>query len=154
MRFRFAAPSDDGLLAPLNAQLIRDEGHRNCMSISQLAERLSAWLNGEYRAVVFDDVEGVVGYALFRHEPEYTYLRQFFVRPESRRRGIGRNAFLWLWRNAGSQRRVCALMCLWAIHLGRLSGERSALASTASHWNRSHQVRPNLTVNRTRRHMA
>ena len=100
MRFRFAAPSDAGLLAPLNAQLIRDEGHRNCMSVPQLAERMSAWLNGEYRAVVFDDVEGVVGYALFRHEPEYIYLRQFFVRPESRRRGIGRNALLWLRRNA------------------------------------------------------
>jgi GNAT superfamily N-acetyltransferase len=100
MRFRFALPSDAELLAPLNAQLIRDEGHRNRMSIPQLAERMRGWLSGEYRAVVFDDDDGVVGYALFRHEPEHIYLRQFFVRPESRRHGIGRTALLWLRRNA------------------------------------------------------
>jgi len=63
-------------------------------------ERLRGWLNGEYRAVVFEHDDGVVGYALFRHEPEHIYLRQFFVRPESRRRGIGRAALLWLRRNA------------------------------------------------------
>ena len=107
MRFRFALPSDAELLAPLNAQLIRDEGHRNRMSVPQLAERMRGWLSGEYRAVVFDDDDGVVGYALFRQEPEHIYLRQFFVRPESRRRGIGRTALLWLRHNAwGSDVRV------------------------------------------------
>jgi GNAT superfamily N-acetyltransferase len=107
MHYRIALPSDADLLAPLNAQLIRDEGHRNSMNIPQLAERMRGWLTDEYRAVVFDDDDGVVGYALFRHEPEHIYLRQFFVRPESRRRGIGRNALLWLRRNAwGPEARV------------------------------------------------
>ena len=107
MRYRFSLPSDAALLAPLNAQLILDEGHRNHMSIPQLAERMRGWLSGEYRAVVFDDDDGLVGYALFRHEAEYIYLRQFFVRPDSRRRGIGRNALLWLRRNAwGPEARV------------------------------------------------
>jgi GNAT superfamily N-acetyltransferase len=68
---------------------------------------MRSWLGGEYRAVVFEEDAGVVGYALFRHEPEHIYLRQFFVRPEFRRRGIGRNALLWLRRNAwGPEARV------------------------------------------------
>ncbi|MEX0978280.1 MAG: GNAT family N-acetyltransferase, partial [Pirellulales bacterium] len=38
------------------------------------------------------DDAGPVGYALFRSEPEYVYLRQFFVEPARRREGIGRAA--------------------------------------------------------------
>jgi ribosomal protein S18 acetylase RimI-like enzyme len=84
----------------LNAQLIRDEGHRNAMSVGQLAERMTAWLHGEYEAVVFEDRGVVVGYVLFRREPEFVYLRQIFVSPEFRRQGVGRQAIAWLWLNA------------------------------------------------------
>jgi GNAT superfamily N-acetyltransferase len=100
MRFRFANPDDAEFLAPLNAQLIRDEGHGNSMTVAELAERMKNWLSGDYRAVVFEDSDDVVGYALFRREPEFIYLRQLFVRSEYRRRGIGRDAIIWLRRNA------------------------------------------------------
>ena len=100
MHFHFAEPSDAQLLAPLNADLIRDEGHRNAMNVGQLATRMEAWLRGEYRAVLFGSSGEPTGYALYRLEPEFVYLRQLFVRAEFRRRGIAREAIAWLWRNA------------------------------------------------------
>lgn len=98
--FRFASPEDAELVAPLNAQLIRDEGHRNPMSVPQLADRIRTWLKDEYQAVLFESRGSVVGYALFRKEPEFIYLRQLFVSPEVRRQGIARSALTWLWKNA------------------------------------------------------
>lgn len=103
MHIRFACPEDAELLAPLNAQLIRDEGHRNAMTVPQLAERMANWLRNEYEAVVFEDAGQVVGYALYRHDADYVYLRQLFVRLESRRQGIGRQAIAWLWQNAWAE---------------------------------------------------
>ncbi|MBL8849362.1 MAG: GNAT family N-acetyltransferase [Planctomycetaceae bacterium] len=100
MHFRFAEIDDCPLLGELNHQLVQDEGHRNPMTVAQLAERMAAWLAGEYRAVMFEDAGTVVGYALYRTEPEYIYLRQLFVRSERRRRGIGRQALEWLRQNA------------------------------------------------------
>lgn len=86
-----ASNADLGLLAEWNHQLIRDEGHRNSMTVEQLAERMKNWLQGEYRAVILSDGQPV-GYALFKSEKDLIYLRQFFVRPERRRSGIGRAA--------------------------------------------------------------
>jgi ribosomal protein S18 acetylase RimI-like enzyme len=105
MHYRLAAPDDCRLLADLNAQLIRDEGHRNPMTVDQLAERMRSWLAGEYRAVLFAAEQGgeppqePLGYALFREEPEHVYLRQFFVRREARRQGVGRAAIEHLVRS-------------------------------------------------------
>jgi len=100
MRFRFANPCDAEILAPLNAELIRDEGHRNPMTVAELAARMENWLNGDYRAVLFGDSDDVVGYALFWQEAEFIHLRQLFVRSEYRRRGVGREAIMWLRQNA------------------------------------------------------
>jgi GNAT superfamily N-acetyltransferase len=92
LSWREVSDSDLGLLAEWNHQLIRDEGHRNPMTVAQLSERMKQWLKGEYRAVLFSTDEPV-GYALFRKEEGCVYLRQFFVRRDRRRNGIGRNAF-------------------------------------------------------------
>jgi hypothetical protein len=70
MNFRMAKPVDAELVATLNALLIRDEGHRNLMTVPQLATRMSDWLCGDYQAVLFEELDAVVGYALFRREPE------------------------------------------------------------------------------------
>jgi GNAT superfamily N-acetyltransferase len=113
LRFRLATPLDAALLAPLNAQLIRDEGHRNSMTIAELELRMADWLRGEYRAVIFELASLVIGYALFRCEPEHVYLRQLFVAPAHRRRGVARAALRWLWRNAwadASRVRIDVLM--------------------------------------------
>ncbi|HVA48477.1 MAG TPA: GNAT family N-acetyltransferase [Pirellulales bacterium] len=103
MNYRLATLDDIALLAAMNQELIRDEGHRNTMSLSQLQDRMRGWLQDEYRAVIFEDEGEAAGYALFRHESDWTYLRQFYVLPSKRRRGIGRKAVQWLRENEWSR---------------------------------------------------
>ncbi len=57
--WREASEADVDLVAEWNHQLIRDEGHRNPMTVEALADRMRNWLRGEYRAVVFSDREPV-----------------------------------------------------------------------------------------------
>jgi predicted acetyltransferase len=96
MKFRRATSNDCALLAELNHQLIRDEGHRNKMTVSELELRMTDWLASEYAGVIFEAGGEAVAYALFREEPEKVYLRQFFVVRHRRRQGIGRAAFALL----------------------------------------------------------
>ena len=92
LTFRPARSDDCGLLAELNHQLIRDEGHRNAMTVPQLEERMRGFIQGEYCAIVFEQGGEVVAYALYRERPEEIYLRQLFVVRARRRQGIGRKA--------------------------------------------------------------
>jgi ribosomal protein S18 acetylase RimI-like enzyme len=92
MHYRQATATDATLLGEMNHRLICDEGHRNPMTLGELAGRMAEWLAAEYEAVLFEDDAGVAGYALFRREPEHIYLRQFYVEPQRRRQGIGRAA--------------------------------------------------------------
>ena len=93
MNFRFATTSDCALLAELNHQLIRDEGHRNKMTVAELEQRMKNWLATEYTAVIFENGGEMVAYALYREQPEEIYLRQLFVARNRRRQGIGRDVF-------------------------------------------------------------
>jgi GNAT superfamily N-acetyltransferase len=102
MQYRMATPDDAHRLAEMNQWLIADEGHRNRMSLGELTERMRGWLENDYRAVIFDEPEGWVGYALFRTEPDWIYLRQFFIRKDRRRKGLGREAIEWLSTNVWS----------------------------------------------------
>jgi len=90
MHYRVATVNDAPLLAELNHQLIHDEGHRNPMSVPELADRMRDWIISDYSAILFESDSDVVAYALYREEKESLYLRQFFVRRELRRSGIGR----------------------------------------------------------------
>ena len=92
MTFRRATLDDCVVLAELNHQLIRDEGHRNRMTVPELGQRMKGWLASEYAAVLFEDGKEVIAYALYREEPEQVYLRQLFVARNRRRQGIGREA--------------------------------------------------------------
>ncbi|MGA2788193.1 MAG: GNAT family N-acetyltransferase [Verrucomicrobiota bacterium] len=83
---------DCALLAELNHQLIRDEGHRNRMTVPELEQRMKGWLASEYAAMLFENDGEVVAYALYREQPEEIYLRQLFVTRNQRRKGIGREA--------------------------------------------------------------
>src|SRR5882762_4322482 len=100
VRYRMATVDDAASLAPMNAELIRDEAHRNPMTVAQLEERMSGWLKGEYQAVLFELESRTIGYALYRFEPDFVYLRQLFVVPDMRRNGIARGALEWLRHNA------------------------------------------------------
>src|SRR5262245_34488262 len=92
MTFREATLTDSRRLAELNHQLIRDEGHRNPMTVPELEQRMKEWLSHEYRAVIFEDNDMIVAYALFREQPQEIYLRQLFVVRHRRSQGIGRRA--------------------------------------------------------------
>ena len=92
MTIRTATLEDCPLLAELNHQLIRDQGHRNRMTVPELEQRMKGWLSGEYCAAIFEDVDAVVAYALFREQPEEIYLRQLFVVRDRRTQGLGREA--------------------------------------------------------------
>jgi predicted acetyltransferase len=92
MTFRPAIPDDCALLAQLNHELIQDEGHRNRLTVPELEQRMRGWLVGEYRAVIYESGGEVVGYALFREQPEEIYLRQLFVVRHRRSQGLGRQA--------------------------------------------------------------
>jgi predicted acetyltransferase len=93
MMHRQAILNDGALLAELNYQLIRDEGHRNKMTVPELEQRMKDWLASEYTSVIFEKDGEVVAYALYREQPEEIYLRQLFVCRNRRRQGIGRQAF-------------------------------------------------------------
>jgi len=92
MNYRHAKTADCGLLAELNHQLIHDEGHRNKMTVPELAERMMSWLAEGYAAVLFQDGKDVVAYTLYHEGPEKIYLRHLFVVRHRRRQGIGRKA--------------------------------------------------------------
>jgi ribosomal protein S18 acetylase RimI-like enzyme len=92
MTCRQATLNDCAQLAELNHQLIRDEGHRNRMTVPELEERMERWLAAEYSAVLFEDQGQVVACAVYRLQPTEIYLRQLFVVRHRRRQGIGRQA--------------------------------------------------------------
>lgn len=92
MEYRFGSEGDLGLLAEWNHQLVRDEGHKNLMSVGELRERMKWWLDGEYKSVIFQVGSESVAYALYREEPDAITLRQLFVKRGFRRQGIGRAA--------------------------------------------------------------
>jgi predicted acetyltransferase len=92
MNFCFANANDCALLAELNHQLIRDEGHRNKMTVPELEQRMKDWLASEYAGMIFEMDGQIVAYALYREQPKEIYLRQLFVVRNQRRKGIGREA--------------------------------------------------------------
>jgi len=90
MEYRFATTNDIDRLAEWNHQLIRDEGHRNAMTVAELRDRMRTWLSGEYKAVFFGPATDPFAYALYRENATEVYLRQLFVRRDRRSEGIGR----------------------------------------------------------------
>ena len=92
MKFRRATLNDCGSIAELNHQLIRDEGHRNQMSVAELEQRMRDWLAAEYTAILFEDGDETVAYGLYREDAGEIYMRQLFVVRNRRRQGIGREA--------------------------------------------------------------
>ncbi len=92
MDYRTAGEADLPLLAELNQQLIHDEGHSNSMSVTELENRMRAWLVQAYTAVLFLNEGIVVGYALYRSDNAGIFLRQFFICRDQRRKSHGRDA--------------------------------------------------------------
>jgi len=92
LTWRLADSADCPLLAEFNQQLTADEGRGPRLTISELRQRLEAWLADDHRAVIFETGGKPVAYALFREDAEGIALRQFFVTPNRREAGIERQA--------------------------------------------------------------
>ncbi len=76
---------------------------------------LAAWLAGEYQAALFWNDGCEAGYALFRFDPEFVYLRQFFVCPGTDGAGVGRAAIAWLGNTPAVECRECGSKFWWVI---------------------------------------
>lgn len=90
---------DIPFVAEMNIHLQQDEGSR-VMALDNAIERLSRWLSRDYSCWVFSLGAQVIGYILYRPTDPDTeghsggvYIRQFFIQPEFRGRGLGRAAF-------------------------------------------------------------
>ncbi len=102
LKFRFAIEGDVPWLAKMNQELIQDEGHRNKMTLPELEQRMSAFLRNEYDAVIASFRQNDIGYALYKQDPEWLYLRQIFIIKTMRRKGLGRRFIEWLKNNPRS----------------------------------------------------
>ena len=80
-------------LALLNKQLIEDEKSDNPMSIQELEERMTGFLNTEYDAFFFMVDKDIVGYALVMNSCRPLYLRQFLIDRKYRKHHYGTEAF-------------------------------------------------------------
>lgn len=113
MKYRKATVYDASVLAKLNHQLIRDEGHRNPMTVPELEERMRDWLNTDYEAVIFEDGAEVLAYTLYRYNGPEIYLRQFFVVRHRRREGFGRRAMHMLLNDIWPKDKRVLVEALW-----------------------------------------
>ena len=99
MKLRSTNNNDLQVLAEMNFQLIKDEGHRNTMQIPELKKRMEGWLCSIYQSSIIEEADNVIGYALWREEKDFLYLRQFFIKPNMRRKNYGKNAIDFLINN-------------------------------------------------------
>ena len=93
MKIKTCTNKDLKLLATLNKQLIEDEKHDNKMNLKELEERMKNFIQSDYKAYLFYDEKNVYGYALINFKKDPLYLRQFFIKRNMRRKGIGTKAF-------------------------------------------------------------
>ena len=111
LRYRPATVADADALGRLNHQLIRDEGHRNPMTLEELSARMRTWIAEEgYEALLGFDGEALVAYVLWRDEPEAVYLRQIYVQREYRRQGVARHLVLSVFERWPARRLAGAVL--------------------------------------------
>jgi ribosomal protein S18 acetylase RimI-like enzyme len=100
MEIREAVEADAPMLAQFNQQLIQDEWGGGTMSLEQLESRMRRRINDdEYRAVLFHERGNDVAYALVTSDDESAFIHHFYVLPEYRSGGIGREAMEILFRD-------------------------------------------------------
>ncbi|MFP4373700.1 MAG: GNAT family N-acetyltransferase [Spirochaetaceae bacterium] len=120
LSYRLVGSEAADVLAEMNSSLIQAEGSDNPMTLEELRYRMNAFLVEDgYQAALFEYEEAVVGYVLYRVEPVYTYVRQFYVSEKMRGRGVGSTMFARLRETEWAQAAE--------IQLDVLEGNRGAL---------------------------
>jgi len=98
---RQATLGDVPVLAEMNRMLRQDELSPRTKDLAWLTERMQEWITNQmYTIVVMERGDEIIGYASFRSEVDLVdptqqnlFLRQFFIKPVYRRRGIGHAMF-------------------------------------------------------------
>jgi GNAT superfamily N-acetyltransferase len=99
MESRDAVDADAPMLAQFNEQLVQDEWGGGSMSLERLEERVRRRINDdEYRVLLFRERGNDVAYALVTADDESAFIHHFYVVPEYRGEGIGREALDLLFR--------------------------------------------------------
>ena len=93
-------------LAELNRCLIEDERHPKPMNISELTERMEAWLTTNYICYIAKENRHIVAYCLYRDDGEHYYMRQLYVDRAHRRKGIATQLLDWLYENVWTGKKV------------------------------------------------
>jgi ribosomal protein S18 acetylase RimI-like enzyme len=93
-------------LAALNKRLIEDERYPNPMNIEQLTDRMSGWLQADYRGYLVMIGNRVAAYCLYRDDSRYYYLRHLFVDRDVRRQGIATQLLDWMYANIWTDKKV------------------------------------------------
>lgn len=93
-------------LAELNKCLLEDEQHPDPMNITQLIERMKAWLATDYICYTAKQSGHIVAYCLYRDDGGYYYMRQLYVDRAHRRKGIATELLDWLYENVWTDKRV------------------------------------------------
>lgn len=100
MEIRDAVEADAPMLAEFNQQLVQDEWGGGSMSLERLAERMRRRIiDDEYRVLLFHDRGNDIAYALITADDESAFIHHFYVLPEYRGDGRGRQAMDMLLRD-------------------------------------------------------
>lgn len=106
MKITSATLKDVETLAKLNKRLIEDERYPNPMNVAQLTERMTGWLQTEYRSYLVIIAERIAAYCLYRDDGKYYYLRHLYVDRDFRRRGIATQLLDWMYANVWTDKKV------------------------------------------------
>lgn len=98
--------TDVETLAILNKRLIVDEGFPNPMTVEQLAERMSGWLQAEYHGYLGKVGHYIAAYCLYRDDGGNYYLRHLYVDRDFRRQGLATQLLNWMFKNIWVDKKV------------------------------------------------
>ena len=93
-------------LAELNRCLIEDEQYPNPMNITELTERMKAWLATHYICYLAKKSGHIIAYCLYRDDGGHYYMRQLYVDRAHRRKGIATQLLDWLYENVWMDKKV------------------------------------------------
>jgi 8-oxo-dGTP pyrophosphatase MutT (NUDIX family) len=79
LSYTHAQDEDVPMLEKLNADLLQAQNVESGMTLDALEVRMREFLAAEYQAVLFVFREKVVGYALFKLEPKFAFVRHIYV---------------------------------------------------------------------------
>ncbi|MFP4376072.1 MAG: NUDIX domain-containing protein [Spirochaetales bacterium] len=83
LSYTHALDSDVPVLAKLNEELLQAQNVESGMTLEALEVRMREFLAADYQAVLFVFRDAVVGYALFKLQPKFAFIRHIYVNTDA-----------------------------------------------------------------------